>query len=192
LNSAYSRKEDIIEELIILAQAGDKNAFRKIIDQNSRFAFAVAFKILLNEDDARDAAQEAFIKLWKSLNNFKFEAKFTTWFYKIIVNTSLDKLKQNKRKQKTFQRLSDLEESGLSFSKEAEDYSNYELAGIIKALASKLSPKQKLVFTLRDLNGMELKEVSGSLNMSVNSVKVNLVHARKKIKEYLANIYKRK
>lgn len=192
MNSAYSRKEDIIEELIILAQAGDKNAFRKIIDQNSRFAFAVAFKILLNEDDARDAAQEAFIKLWKSLNNFKFEAKFTTWFYKIIVNTSLDKLKQNKRKQKTFQRLSDLEESGLSFSKEAEDYSNYELAGIIKALASKLSPKQKLVFTLRDLNGMELKEVSGSLNMSVNSVKVNLVHARKKIKEYLANIYKRK
>lgn len=179
-----------IDELILRAQKGDKEAFREIVEMHQKFAFAVAFKILLNVEDAKDAAQESFIKLWKYIGRYKFEAKFTTWFYKIIINMSLDKLKSRKRKEDIeLPRLSDSELENI-IGKEDYCYANRELAEIITQLTNKLSPKQRLVFTLRDLEGLEIEEVSGTLNMSAGSVKSNLVYARRKIKELLTTIYK--
>jgi RNA polymerase sigma-70 factor (ECF subfamily) len=184
------KTENNVDELILRAQKGDKQAFREIVEKYKRFAFASAFKILLNEEDAKDAAQEAFIKLWKYLDRYKFEAKFTTWFYKIIINMSLDKLKSRKRKERVeIPRLSDSDIENLT-GKEDYSFSNSELAEIITELTKKLSPKQRLVFTLRDLEGLDIAEVSGALNISAGSVKSNLVYARRKIKKYLTTIYK--
>lgn len=179
-----------IDELILRAQKGDTQAFREIVEMHRKFAFAVAFKILLNEEDAKDAAQESFIKLWKYLGRYKFGAKFTTWFYKIIINMSLDKLKSRKRKESIeLPRLSGAEMENIP-GKEDHSYTNRELTEIITQLTAKLSPKQRLVFTLRDLDGLDIEEVSGTLNMSAGSVKSNLVYARRKIKELLTTIYK--
>jgi RNA polymerase sigma-70 factor (ECF subfamily) len=178
------------EELILLAQQGDKGSFRRIVELHRRFAFAAAFKILLNEEDAKDAAQESFIKLWKNINRYKFEAKFTTWFYKIVINESLDKLKARKRKENTMENAGDFSLLENLSSSGSSDFSNNELAEIIKKLTERLSPKQKIVFTLRDLNGLGIDDISASLNISESSVKANLVYARRKIKELLTSIYK--
>jgi RNA polymerase sigma-70 factor, ECF subfamily len=190
LKNTELEKLNNIDELILKAQKGDKRAFRQIVDTHGRFAFAVAYKILLNEDDAKDAAQESFIKLWKYIGRYKFEAKFTTWFYKIVINMSLDKLKARKRQESI--ELPELSDSEIenSFGRGDREYSNKELAEIITKLTARLSPKQRLVFTLRDLNGFDIDEVSESLSMSPGSVKSNLVYARRKIKEYLTTIYK--
>lgn len=176
--------------MIISAQKGDKESFRRIVVIHQRFAFAVAFKILLNEEDAKDAAQESFIKLWHNLGSYKFEAKFTTWFYKIVINKSLDKLKARKKKESVFQ--TGMENSAFEnlLAKDKDDYTNKELKEIIEKLTKKLSPKQKLVFTLRDLNGLDIEDISASLNISEGSVKTNLVYARRRIKELLTTIYK--
>ncbi len=183
-------KTDITyEELILQAQKGDKRAFRKIVETHQRFAFAVAFKILLNEEDAKDASQEAFIKLWKHIGDYNFESKFTTWFYKIIINLSIDKLKSLKRKEKIFIPLPDGNETDKLFSKNCEDYSNRELIEIIAKLTDMLSPKQKLVFTLRDLNNLDITDISKTLNMSAGSIRTNLIYARRRIKQLLTTIY---
>jgi RNA polymerase sigma-70 factor (ECF subfamily) len=103
---------------------------------------------------------------------------------------SLDKLKSRKRKERVeIPRLSDSDIENLT-GKEDYSFSNSELAEIITELTKKLSPKQRLVFTLRDLEGLDIAEVSGALNISAGSVKSNLVYARRKIKKYLTTIYK--
>jgi RNA polymerase sigma-70 factor, ECF subfamily len=190
LSSAISeiKKDIIFEELILQAQKGDKAAFRKIVEMHQRFAFSVAFKILLNEEDARDTAQEAFVKLWKNISRYNFDAKFTTWFYKIITNESLDKLKMRKRKERIITPLAETEIEKL-FSKNSTDYSNIDLIDIIKKLTDKLSPRQRIVFTLRDLNNIDIPDISKTLDMSVGSVRTNLIYARKRIKHYLTTIY---
>ncbi len=164
-------------------------AFRILVDTHRRFAFSIAFKILLNEEDARDAAQESFIKLWKHINDYNFNAKFTTWFYKIVINMSLDKLKARKRKEEKF--IPAGSTAGIeNLASGKDDFTNSELIEIIKELTRFLSPMQKMVFTLRDLNGLAVNEVSDSLKISEGSVKTNLVYARRKIKEQLKTIYK--
>lgn len=178
------------EELILAAQRGDKESFRRIVEIHGRLAYAAAYKILLNEEDAKDAAQEAFIKLWKHIGSYNFESKFTTWFYKIVINMSLDKLKSRKRKEEIIHSLPDTQEFERLFAKEDPDYSGRELSDIVKKLTERLTPKQKMVFTLRDLNGFDIELISESLNMSPGSVKTNLVYARRKIKELLTLIYK--
>lgn len=191
MSSAISEtKTDIVfEDLILQAQKGDKASFRKIVETHQRFAFAVAFKILLNEEDARDTAQDAFIKLWIHLGEYNFEAKFTTWFYKIIINLSLDKLKSRKRKERILEPMPDEKELDKLFARGSEDLSNNELAEIITILTDKLSPRQKIVFTLRDLNNLDISDISRTLNMSSGSVRINLLFARRKIKNYLTAIY---
>lgn len=175
--------------MILQAQKGDKKAFRKIVETHQRFAFAVAFKILLCEDDAKDTAQDAFIRLWKHIGDYNFDSKFTTWFYKIIINLSLDKLKSRKRREQIMIPLPEKNELNKLFSKEKDEYSNKELIELIEILTDKLSPKQKIVFTLRDLNNLDIADISRSLNMSAGNVRVNLIYARKKIKQYLTTIY---
>lgn len=156
---------------------------------HQRLAYSAAFKILLNGEDAKDAVQEAFIKLWKNIGRFNFESKFTTWFYKIVINMSLDKLKARKRKEKNFYSASN--ESGIEnfFSKETPDYTEKEFTEIVTRLTGSLSPKQRIIFTLRDLNGLDIALISESLNISPGTVKTNLVYARRRIKELLTKIY---
>jgi len=190
LKDTEYRQDENFEDLILRAQQGDKGAFRRIVELHRRLAFAAAFKILLNEEDAKDAAQESFIKLWKNINRYKFEAKFTTWFYKIVINESLDKLKARKRKENKMQNAGDFSLLENLSSHSADDFSNKELAEIIEKLTERLSPKQKIVFTLRDLNGFGIDDISASLNISESSVKANLVYARRKIKDLLTSIYK--
>ena len=189
MNNSEIKTTDSLEEAILKAQKGDKQAFRIIVENHQRFAFAVAFKILLNEEDAKDTAQDSFVKLWKHIGDYKFEAKFTTWFYKIIINLSIDKLKANKRKEKTVVTIPGEIIMERLASNDPDDYNNKELIEIIGVLIEKLSPKQRLVFTLRDLNGLDIHTISDSINISENSVKTNLVYARRKIKGYLTTIY---
>ncbi len=157
---------------------------------HQRLAYSAAYKILLNSEDAKDAAQESFIKLWKNIDRFNFEAKFTTWFYKIVINMSLDKLKARKRKEENLYSITDRQDFENLFLQETPDYSEKEFADIVAKLTESLSPKQKIVFTLRDLNGLDIGLISESLNMSPGTVKTNLVYARRRIKELLAKIYK--
>jgi len=190
LNGTDLNIDHDLEKLILLAQQGDKQAFRSLVEKYQKFVFAVAFKILLNDEDARDTAQDAFIKLWQHISEYKFQAKFTTWFYKIIINLCLDKLRVRKRRNAFFTNSIDENTFNVLLSGNSDDYSNKELMEIIIKLTGKLSPKQKIVFVMRDLNGFGIGEISQTINMPENSVKVNLLYARKKIKKYLTNIYK--
>ena len=94
-----------LNELILKANNGDTKAFEVIVRNYNKFGYAVAFKILCNEEDAKDVVQECFIKIWKHLNEYDKKIKFTTWMYKIVVNLCFDKLKSQKRRRSIFKNL---------------------------------------------------------------------------------------
>jgi len=162
----------------------ERSAFRQLVEEHQHYVFALAFRVLRDEEDARDVTQEPFIRVWKKLYTYDIRTKFTTWLYTIATNLAYDQLKGNRRKR---QRLSVVESSELDniaapTGVEARIVTR-DLAEKITALAGGLPPKQQKVFILRDLQDLSVDEVARVLSMSVNSVKTNLCYARRSIRE---------
>ena len=183
--SKYS-SEDLIEGSL----NGDTSSFKMLVDQYSDYAYRIAFKTLLDKDDAKDVVQESFIRVWKHLGKYRREIKFTTWLYKIVVNICYDKLKSNKRRKAVMDNINtdNLENINAVSENPEKRMSDNDFAGIISKLAEKLSIKQRMVFVLRDLQNLSIEEVSGILGMSSGSVKTNLFLARKNIAKKLSAI----
>jgi RNA polymerase sigma-70 factor, ECF subfamily len=178
----------LIEENIIEnCRNGSLQDFRKLIELISPFAFSVAFRILADEEQAKDIVQETMITLWKTIKKIKSPGSFMTWFYRIVVNKCYDHLRRRKRHpefnpdEKTWALISNkITENPLSGIEERET------AQIINLLTEKLSPKQRAVFVLSDLEEMSNEEVSLITGMSRINVKANLHYARKRIGEMIA------
>ena len=86
-----------MEELINRVRIGDQDAFRELMESNSDFAFRIAFRIIPDEETAKDIVQESFLMVWNKIKTFQKNGKFTSWLYKIIVNKCYDELRKKKR-----------------------------------------------------------------------------------------------
>jgi RNA polymerase sigma-70 factor (ECF subfamily) len=181
--------EPITPELIQEAVRGSQQAFRAIVEVNQRFVYAVAFRFVRDEQDAEDITQEVFVRLWKNLHTYKQEVKLTTWLYKIVTNRCLDFLKSRHGRQRKNKVDMDKGNFVQDHSTPEKEYQQQELKRIIHGAAEELTPKQKAVFILRDLEGLTPEEVSEALSMSAGNVKSNLFHARQKITEKLKIYY---
>lgn len=181
--------EPITPELIQQAVRGSQPAFRAIVEIHQGFVYAVAFRFVNDQHDAEDITQEVFVRLWKNLHTYKQEVKLTTWLYKIITNRCLDFLKSRHGRQR--KNKVDIEGwHDLAYHSTPEkDFQQQELSNLIHQAAEELTPKQKAVFILRDLEGLSSEEVSEALSMSAGNVKSNLFHARQKMTEKLKIYY---
>lgn len=175
-------------ELIEKAVTGDTNAFEAIVRAYQSFAYVVAFRFLGQQEEAEDVVQEAFIRLWKNIYKYKPEIKLSTWLYRIITNLCLDYLKSGYAKQK---KNHDLQMANEPESNDQPDKTLQasELNSVIQEIASALTPKQKAVFILRDLEGLSVEEVCVILSLSSENVKSNLYYARKFVSERLKVTY---
>jgi RNA polymerase sigma-70 factor (ECF subfamily) len=177
-------------KLISRSKQNDLEAFRKLVGMHQGLVYSLAFRLLNNEDDARDAVQETFIRVWKHLQRFNEGMRFSTWLYKIATNICYDRLKAIKRQNSYL--LFDIENARLlnqpSMENIEADYINSELAETIIYLTKELAPKQKLVFTLRDLEGLEVDEIVTITGLSPAKIKSNLYCARQFIREKLEKI----
>jgi len=172
----------IDKEVIEECRQGNLQSFRQVVEISSRSAFNVAFRILGDEEEARDIVQETMITLWRTIKNIKSTASFKTWLYRIVVNKCYDKLRIRKRNrefrmdEKTWALI-----SNRIFEDPSTEMENRETARIINLLTERLSPKQKAVFILSDIEEMSNEEISSITGMSRTRVKANLYYARKKI-----------
>lgn len=181
--------EPITPELIQEAVRGSQPAFRAIVEANQGFVYAVAFRFVNDGQEAEDITQEVFVQLWKNLKSYRHEVKLTTWLYKIITNRCLDFLKSRHGQQR--KNRVDIDRSRLvqDQSTPEKEFQQQELKRIVHKAAEELTPKQKAVFILRDLEGLTPEEVSEALDMSAGNVKSNLFHARQKMTEKLKAYY---
>jgi RNA polymerase sigma-70 factor (ECF subfamily) len=168
------------QDLFLLAKTGDSGAFGKIVELNQGYAYALAIRFLGNEQDAEDVVQEAFIRVWRNLRTYDPARKFTTWFYRIVANLCLDRIKavaSRKRSTGTESGLDPFEDppSDEDVEKTVHDRDTVRL---VLRLVQELPPKQRMVFVLRDLQDLRIEEVSNVLGMPHHSVKSNLCLAR--------------
>ena len=176
------------ENIINKARKGDKESFGKLVMQHQQYAFNLAFRIVCNEDDARDIVQDSFIKIWKNMRLYLPEIKFTTWMYKIVTNTAIDHLRSNNKVNMVSIDDSHGRYDQTSVVTPETLLNNKETGQLINSFAEILSEKQKLVFVLRDLQGLSSPEVEHILELPETSVKSHLYHARKTIGKKLHKI----
>ena len=169
-----------VNEIIIESQSGSIKAFRILVEKFQSYAFNLAFRMLCNEEDSKDVVQETFIRVWKHLDRFDFSCQFSTWLYRIVTNLCYDRIKARNRKRKVISTVPHTEFAEITPGCQTMEssYDHTELAGLVIKFAEELSPKQRMVFILRDLQDLSIKEVTQITGMSGSAVKSNLYHAR--------------
>jgi RNA polymerase sigma-70 factor (ECF subfamily) len=168
--------------LVRQSLGGDLSAFRTLVERHQPFIYSLAFRSIPHREEAEDIVQDTFIKVWLNLRFFDFRGKFTTWVYRIVANLCIDRLRsKNRQTPGTAIREENkpLWGTGKDAMKKVEEQ---DLAEYIKLLADHLSPKQRMVFILRDLQDLSIEEVCQVLQISEGSVKTNLYHARNAIR----------
>ncbi len=176
-----------IEEVqhINKARVGGSNSFAFLVKKYQQMAYNLAFRIVCDEDDAKDVVQESFIKIWKNMKRYDPKIKFSTWMYTIVTNTAIDYLRSAKKR--TMINIDNLGEK-LAITNMENELENKELGQLIKLASDGLTTKQRLVFVLRDLQGLKSEEVSEILKLSATSIKSNLYHARNNIREKIQHL----
>lgn len=171
------------EYLIELAQAGDKKALAEIVKKYEQTIFNFAFKICRNKDKAEHTMQETFLSLIKSLNQFSGKSKLSTWLYTVVSNHCLMMARTNKKFENS---ASFDDDEALIDEKSVADWSvspekiieNNELKSLLDNAIEELPPDYKVVFMLRDVEGLSTEETAEIVNLSVPAVKSRLHRAR--------------
>lgn len=180
------------QELILKAVKGDEASFETLIFSCKGKAYNIALRYLKNEQDALDALQESFIKIYKNLNKFKMESSFDTWVYRIVINTCNDIHKKEKSKQ-YFNGPINRESSDEPI--EIADFSNNpeekiiikEESKLILNCLNKLIKEHREILILRDIQGFSYEEIGQILQCSVGTVKSRISRGRLKLREIYLN-----
>lgn len=185
--------------LVAHAKAGDQNAFSELVNRYERKIYRLAKNITRNDEDAEDVLQDAFLKAYTHLDNFKGDSKFYTWIVRIAVNEALMRLR--KRKTDRSVPLDEPVELGEeTVAREIavwednpeQQYSQEEWRRILDEAVDSLKPDFRTVFVLRDIEELSTEETAETLGISVPAVKSRLLRARLALRERLTRQFKRK
>ncbi|MCQ2213094.1 MAG: RNA polymerase sigma factor [Bacteroidaceae bacterium] len=175
------------KDIIQRCREGDRGAFRLLVQQYQRMLFSLAIKLLGDEEEAKDAVQDAFVRIWMQIRQYDGRAGLSTWIYTIASRICLDRLRQMKRMVP----LPEDEEVIRDFCSQGNlqrQLENREWVSIVRVMAEGLSEKQRLVFTLSQLEGMDNTEIALITGLDATQIKSNLYVARNTIKERLKRL----
>lgn len=178
------------EEILLIEKArnGDMNSFRILVEKSKKQVYYLAYDLIGNHYDAEDVSQEVFIKAFKSLKKYRGDAKFSTWLYRITLNTCLTirnkKSYSASKKQDSIDDYEDL--ASHTYQSDPERMAEREIIqkNINRAM-KKLSEKEKSVFVLKNHNGLSFNEISEIMSVAVGTLKSLNFRALKKMKNEL-------
>jgi RNA polymerase sigma-70 factor (ECF subfamily) len=183
--------------LVREAQGGSQAAFEQLVHNYDQAVLRLALRLTGSASDAQDIHQEAFLRVYKKLDGFRFECSFGTWIYRIVTNVCLDHLRRNRaRKNSVALEISD--EDLLNQLSDDRPGNNPERqlldqelgAQIFRAL-QRLTPRERMVFDLRHFQGLKLEIVSEILNASEGSIKMTFFRATRKLRLHLGKYTRR-
>ena len=181
LNAATTAEEII---LIDRARDGDIAAYEDLISRYQQKLFNIACYFCGNTSLAEDICQEVFIKVFKSIGQYKGKSSFSTWLYQIAKNTFLNEKKKIQRKRENQESESGIEEPATTASF-TDDLEKKELQSAVGQAIEKLSPKLKLILVLCDIQGLSYEEAAQAAGTSAGTVASRLSRARQELKEIL-------
>lgn len=174
-------------DMITRCQQGDKEAFRWVVQTHQRMLFSLALKMLCDEEEAKDVVQDTFIRVWQSIRDYDPQRTFTTWLYTIASRLCLDRLKRKSR----IVPMPDDEQTVRNYAADNDSQrtlENSEWISIVRLMAEELSEKQRLVFTLCQLEGLTSEEAEEITGLDAKQIKSNLYVARQTVRKRLKEL----
>jgi RNA polymerase sigma-70 factor, ECF subfamily len=184
--------------LVREAQRGNRAAFEELVRHYDHAVLRLALHLTGSEQDAQDVYQDAFLKAYKSIGNFRFECSFYTWIYRIVTNLCLDQLRKRQvRKEdapvatdssgEEYDVLSQVPD-GRAAANPERDLMRRELGGRINRALDKLTPRERMVFELKHYQGLKLRTVGEILNTTEETAKNTLFRATQKLRGALGDM----
>jgi RNA polymerase sigma-70 factor (ECF subfamily) len=182
--------------LIRAVQRGDQDAFEQLVRAYDQSVLRLAVNLLRSQEDARDVFQEAFLRVFRSIDSFRFDCSFHTWLYRIVTNICLDYLRKRKvRKEEPavvdthegpLDRMNDFEEDAPHADPE-RNLRNVQLGQRIEGALGGLTPRERMVFELRHYQGLRLRNIGEILGTSEEAAKNCLFRATQKMRAVLGD-----
>ena len=185
-------------ELIREAQAGSRSAFDALVRQYEQQVLRLALHLTGSEHDAEDIYQEAFLKAYRHLGNFRFECSFYTWIYRIVTNLCLDQMRRRKTRREDQAVVADHAGGEIdllasvsddrAYSNPARELERKSMSLQIQAALEKLTPRERMVFELKHYQGLRLRTIGAMLNTTEETAKNTLFRATRKLRAQLAEL----
>ena len=179
-------------EIIQKVLSGDTEAFEALVLEHQNKVYSLALRMVGNEEDALDMAQEAFIRAFNSLSGFRGDSKFSVWLYRLTSNICIDFIRSRAKKRTVSMTWTDdeggdageLEIPDETWSPEAQLERRMTRESVQRGLDS-LSPQYREILLLREINGLSYEEIAKALNLEEGTVKSRIFRARKKLCDFL-------
>ena len=183
-----ANRSERVEELDLVgrSQRGDNSAFDELVTKYRARIFRLVYRIVKNEDDAWDITQEAFLLSWLRIQQFEHRASFYTWLYSVTMNVARNSVHQQGR-SKDVELRDSIPDSGVG---PAENCQYREIRGWLNWALAELSPEQRAVVMLKELEGLHYREIAQKLSLSIGTVMSRLFYARKRLQSMLRPIYR--
>ncbi len=204
-NTKEIRAKEALEDraLVERVKAGDKEAFRTLVERHQRRAFSISMSLVRDENDARELVQDAFLRVYKNIGTFQGQSSFFTWLYRIITNLSIDLIRKPGRQ------VAELDERRAA-SADADDGPNKdfpflsridgadpadvvrrgEIAIRLREALSALPDYHRGVILMREVEGLSYEEMAQAMGVSKGTIMSRLFHARQKLQKALVDCYK--
>lgn len=184
---------DIDRTIVKKAIKGNKNALEKLIIKYEKKVYNIAYQIFGNEHDANDMAQEVFIKVYKSLHKFNFKSTFSTWIYRITVNTCIDEYRKKSKNSKVEYMDETIKQQDSIIQKQfidkgltpEEEIIKNENIKFVRESIDELKEDYRIIIILRDIKGYSYENIADILDISIGTVKSRISRARSKLKKII-------
>jgi RNA polymerase sigma-70 factor (ECF subfamily) len=173
--------------LVQRAQKGDQEAFAALVMEHQRYVYNLALRLLKNEEEALDLAQEAFVRAWTALPNFRGQSQFRTWLYRIVTNLCYNRLPNLRRSLNELgdDVIAEIPEKDLAFDNPARSLESRELQSYLHHAIDQLDENYRLLITLRYQNELSYEEIANMLNLPLGTVKTGLFRAKEHLRRAL-------
>ena len=175
-------------QLIRRARSGDTQAFAALVEQHERFVYNLALRTLGNPEDAADAAQDAFVRAWLALDEFRGQAQFRTWLYRIVLNLCLNRVPRLRRQLNdlTHEEMIDLPEPVGQRADPLVGLEQSELRASLHREIDRLPEQYRLLVSLRYQHELSYEEIAALVHLPVGTVKTGLFRAKARLRETLS------
>ncbi len=175
--------------LIAAAGRGDRNAFEKLVGGRQERVFWTAYQVVGHFEDARDVAQHVFIGLWQVLPRYRPGLSFDSWLHRITINLAIDACRRRRARPEVVGSEGVEPVAAPLTASPFQDLRQREVQRIFLRLARRLSPRQRAVFVLKEMNDLKTTEIAKIMKLTPSTVRNHLHQARKELRRGLARDY---
>lgn len=176
-----------IDRLVAAAKAGDATAFDQLLASQRPRALSAALRVLHNADDAEDAVQDAFVKIWRSLQSFEGRSSFSTWVHRIVTNASLDLMRKSAGRVEAAERVEQQDDVGVvavepsSHETPESELGSREIENLVRLAVAALPTAHRQAVLLREFEDCSYEEMAEIISCPIGTVMSRLHHARNRL-----------